>query len=491
MTLLQNGLKMTNEPPKGLKSNLAGSFSKDFIAESKNFNGCKREKEWKKLLYSLCFFNAVIQERVLYGALGWNIPYNFSESDLRISVQQLRNYLDDFNKRIPFEALKYLAGECNFGGRVTDDKDRRLIMTLLNDYYTEEIFKENHRFSDIDEFFVPHIGDHSSFLAHIEAIPLTIPPAIYGFHSNADITKNKNEAVSLFNSLLLTQSRETSNESNLSLEYIVNKIAEDILTDPPHLFDEDHCYKKFPSSYKESMNTVFTQEVIRFNVLSRSIRSVLADLIKAILGQISMSTLLEATMKSLYDGKVPRVWKDVSYPSLKPLGSYMTDLKLRLEFFNTWLSSGQPEIFEISRFFFTQSFLTGTMQNYSRKAKIPIDLIFFNFEVTNLTKRPEDGALIRGLFLEGARWSKKQHQLAESHPKVLYAQCPIIWLKPSDKIEEFSHYNCPVYKTSERRGELSTTGHSTNFVMFIKLNSSHDESHWIKRGVALLTQLSD
>ena len=189
--------------------------------------------------------------------------------------------------------------------------------------------------------------------------------------------------------------------------------------------------------------------------------------------------------------KVPKIWKDVSYLSLKPLGSYIKDLKQRLSFFNAWFLNGQPEIFEISRFFFTQSFLTGLIQNYSRKYKIPIDVIKFTFEIAKQTKRVEDGAIIKGLFLEGARWSKKQNQLAESHPKALYTQCPIIWLKPSEMIEEFPHYSCPVYKTSDRKGELSTTGHSTNFIMFIKLNSSHHESHWIKRGVALLTQLSD
>ena len=491
VTLLQNGLKMTNEPPKGLKSNLLGSFSKDFIADGKNFNGSRKEKEWKKLLYGLCFFNAVIQERRLYGALGWNIPYEFSESDLRISVQQLRNYLDEAHKKIPFEAILYLTGECNFGGRVTDDKDRRLIMTLLEDYYNEEIFKDKYRFAEIEEFFAPPVGDYNSFMAHIEAIPSSIPPAIYGFHDNADITKNQNEALSLFNSLLITQSRESSKGAESSVESTVVKIVEDILAEIPEVFDEDNCQKKFPSLYKESMNTVFTQEVIRFNTLLRCIKGVLNDLLKAISGQSSMSAMLEATMKSLFDGKVPMVWKAVSYPSLKPLGSYITDLKQRIDFFRSWLVNGQPEIFEISRFFFTQSFLTGSLQNYSRKHKIPIDLIKFNFEITTSNRRPEDGVIVRGLFLEGARWSKKHKSLAESRPKVLYTVCPMIWLKPSDTVEEAPHYDCPVYKTSDRRGELSTTGHSTNFLMFIKLNSQLPEIHWTKRGVALLTQLND
>jgi len=67
----------------------------------------------------------------------------------------------------------------------------------------------------------------------------------------------------------------------------------------------------------------------------------------------------------------------------------------------------------------------------------------------------------------------------------------MIWIRPTTEVFEFKHYSSPLYKTSVRKGELSTTGHSTNFVMFIKLATERDPSHWVKRGVALLTQLDD
>jgi dynein heavy chain len=100
--------------------------------------------------------------------------------------------------------------------------------------------------------------------------------------------------------------------------------------------------------------------------------------------------------------------------------------------------------------------------------------------------------MIYGLFIEGCKFDYSARQLAESDMKVLYTKSPIIGLLPVEtlKLKEYSHYKCPVYKTAERKGVLSTTGHSTNFIIYINMPTTLQENHWVKRGVAMLCQLS-
>merc|ERR1712070_623653 len=270
----------------------------------------------------------------------------------------------------------------------------------------------------------------------------------------------------------------------------------DIQKNIPSDFDMEQVQINYPVSWGESMNTVLKQELLRFNNLLVVIRQSLIDVVKAIKGLVVMSADLETLGNSLFFGPLPVMWKGKSSPSLKPLAGYCADLYARLNFFTTWLETKPPTVFWLSGFFFTQAFLTGSSQNYARKYTIPIDRITFEFEMLPRDKyqnAPKDGVYTYGLFLEGAQWDKKKKSLIESQPKVLYATAPLVWFQPTrqEDLHEYECYECPVYKTGYRRGILSTTGHSTNFVMFINMPSTVPASHWIMRGVYMLTQLND
>lgn len=104
--------------------------------------------------------------------------------------------------------------------------------------------------------------------------------------------------------------------------------------------------------------------------------------------------------KALYDGKVPELWLARSYPTLKSLSNYVTDLQKRCKFFKDWVDGGIPSSFWLSGFFFTQSFLTGVLQNYSRRFKIPVDELTFEFLFRESEiSRAKSGAKIYGLFI--------------------------------------------------------------------------------------------
>nr|XP_043909238.1 dynein axonemal heavy chain 3-like [Solea senegalensis] len=496
VSILQNGLKMTNEPPKGIRANLLRSYQSHPISDPSFFGGSNKQEIWQKLLFGLTFFHALVQERRNFGPLGWNIPYEFNESDLRISMRQIQMFLEEYEE-VPLTALTYLTGECNYGGRVTDDKDRRLLISLLSIFYSWELIEQEcYSLCEDNLYHIPADGPYQTYVDYIRSLPICADPCVFGLHSNADITKDNQETNQLLEGVLSTLPREMGG-GDKSPQEVVDELAGDILSKLPADFDIQMIIEKYPVMYEESMNTVLRQEIIRFNRLTNVVRRSLVSIQKALKGQVVMSSELEGIFNSMLVGKVPAMWAAKSYPSLKPLGSYVTDLLARLQFLQDWIDDGPPTVFWFSGFYFTQSFLTGVSQNFARKYTIPIDFIGFEFEVTqqetNMDEKPEDGAYVRGLFMEGARWDRENMVIGESLPKILFDSLPIIKLKPGE-MSKFKHENiyvCPVYKTSARRGTLSTTGHSTNYVLSIELPSDKPQKHWINRGVACLCQLDD
>ena len=123
------------------------------------------------MLFGLCFFHALVQERRKFGPLGWNIPYEFNESDLRISLRQLQMFLNEYEV-IPYEALNYMAAEANYGGRVTDPMDRRLIKIILKRFYSEDIIKDNFKLTKDGTYKIMDNPNFDSTLDYIKSLPL-------------------------------------------------------------------------------------------------------------------------------------------------------------------------------------------------------------------------------------------------------------------------------------------------------------------------------
>jgi dynein heavy chain len=455
-----------------------------------------------RLVFAFCFFHAICQDRRKFGPIGWNIAYNFTPEDLVTNRRQLKYFLDH-HETIPYKVLQFLGAKINYGGRVTDKKDKILIETMIKIFICEDLVEggSDYKFSNGGLFYCPAATCQDEFLAYLRDLPLTTPPEVFGMHENCEMTCAESEAICLLEDVLSlsTGGGGGGGGGGKSPEDIMDETAVELIAQTPTEFDLDAFEEKFPTMYEESRNTVALQEAVKYNRLLSLLKVQLPLFRRAVKGLVVMSPELDDVSSGILSNSVPSIWKKVSYPSLKPVTSYVNDLAARLAFLQEWVDQGIPVCFWISGFFFTQSFLTGQLQNYARKFTLPIDTLIWTFKVLKRSDKdftkPQTGCLIYGLFMDGARWDDTDQVIAESLPKVLFDSIPHIHVVPcesaKDQTDRKTVYMAPVYKTSERKGTLSTTGHSTNFVMpmLIPIAKQHNEKYWAKRGVACLTQL--
>jgi len=350
--VLQSGIKITNEPPKGLKANLKGTFN-DITPE--DYESCTKPKEYKKLLFALAYFHASILERRKYGAIGWNIAYEWMNSDLITSKTQLKMYLDE-QPDIPYAALNYIVAEVNYGGRVTDDKDVRTIKALLKRYFCAEIMNDNYKLSKLEHYYAPADGKLDDTKAYLNNLPLEDDPEVFGLHPNANIAFEQKTVNEFMDTILSIQPRISGGKVVKTTEEIVQDMARDIVNKLPKGMDkrkaDPRVFEIIPSGAMNSLGVFVGQEIDRFNKLLSVMKSTLINLDKAIQGTVVMSMELEMMFNDFLNNKVPLQWVKAGYPSLKPLSSWVPDLLLRLEFISSWLYHGPPKTYWLPSFFF-------------------------------------------------------------------------------------------------------------------------------------------
>ena len=492
-----------------LRSTNAFDMWETFTAEDRfepkdgETQGACKMHAWKKIMGGLSFFHAVVQERRKFGPLGWNIKYEFNDTDLETSIKTLKKFIEE-QSAVPWDALTYMVGHINYGGRVTDDWDRRCLMSILSKVCTPQVLDQAYKFSESGTYFSPEPSSLDKTVEYVQGLPMNDNPELFGMHSNANIIYENRESTGLLTTILSLQPRSAAGGGGKSPDEAVTDLANDIGNMIPECLSTDDAG---PTTFTmttvgeaevmDSLATVLSQEMIKFNRLLMRMASSVVELKKAIKGLVVMSSDLDDMYSSFINNTIPPIWMKVSFASLKGLASWMTDLVSRIDFLRLWLHEGQPVAFSLPAFFFPQGFMTGTLQNHARKYQVAIDTLSFKYHIlqgthTDLQEQFDDGVIVYGLYMEGARWDSNMHLVQESRSGEIHTLMPPIHMVPSvNHKPPHNEYQCPVYKTSVRAGILSTTGLSTNFVVAVELPTTADPLHWVLGGTAILLNLDN
>uniref|UniRef100_A0A803YDF7 Dynein axonemal heavy chain 9 n=1 Tax=Meleagris gallopavo TaxID=9103 RepID=A0A803YDF7_MELGA len=480
--ILENSIKITNEPPTGMHANLhkaLDNFNQDTLEM------CTRENEFKSILFALCYFHAVVAERRKFGPQGWNRSYPFNTGDLTISVNVLYNYLEASSK-VPYDDLRYLFGEIMYGGHITDDWDRRLCKTYLEEFIKPEMLEGE--FFLAPGFPLPGNMDYNGYHQYIDDTLPPESPYLYGLHPNAEIGFLTQSSEKLFRVVLEMQPRDSSmGEGGVGTrEETVKALLDEMLE---KLTDEFNIAELMAKVEERTPYIVVAfQECERMNILTSEIKSSLKELDLGLKGELTMTSDMENLLNALFLDVVPESWVKKAYPSTASLGMWFADLLTRIKELETWTGDfSLPSAVWLAGFFNPQSFLTAIMQSTARKNKWPLDKMTLQCDVTKKNREdfaspPREGAYVHGLFMEGARWDAQTGIITDARLKELTPAMPVIFIKaiPADKQEIRSMYPCPVYKTRQR---------GPTYVWTFNLKTRENPCKWVLAGVALLLQI--
>ncbi|KAK7114139.1 dynein axonemal heavy chain 5-like isoform X2 [Littorina saxatilis] len=484
ISFLQISIKFTNEPPEGIKAGLKRTYA----TITQDFLDISNMPQWKPMLYGVGFMHTIVQERRKFGPLGWNIPYEFNTSDYNASVQFVQNHLDDMDikKGVNWICVRYMFGEIQYGGRVTDDFDKRLLNTFCRVWFGENMFQPN--FCFYKGYIIPKCAKIAEWNEYINSLPSADTPEVFGLHANADITYQSKTAKSILDTILNIQPKDAGSGGGETREAFVYRLADDMLGKLPGDYVPFEVAERLQKmGALQPMNIFLRQEIDRMQKVIVLVRTTLIDLKLAIDGTIIMSENLRDALDCMYDARVPNLWRKISWDS-STLGFWFTELIDRNAQFHTWCHDGRPNTFWMTGFFNAQGFLTAMRQEVTRAHKgWALDNVILQNDVTkymkdDINQPPSEGVYVYGLYLEGAGWDRRGSKLIESKNKVLFESMPVIHIYAKDvAAPDARMYTCPIYK-KPRRTDLT-------YIADVMLRTTQSPDHWILRGVALLCDI--
>jgi len=494
-SILQKCIKVSDEAPTDLKSNLRRAYSKFSQA---NIDACLKPREFKATLFALCFFHALLCGRIKFGAQGWTKKYPFNDGDLTICGQVLSNYLNGAEKlgiEVPWPDLRYIFGEIMYGGHITDPWDRRVDITYLAILIIPELLNN----MNLAPGFKSPDASKLEYVHYVKYIDEKFPPEVpqmFGLHPNAETGFLTNQGMNIFKTIQ-SISGGGGGGGGGDISAVSGNITQLLTTLPPDL-DMIEIRGRLRDEDYTPYVIVCLQESDRMNLLNGTIRNSLLELELGISGALNITDKMEALAKALALNQVFAPWEKIAYPSLKSLAVWYADLLLRMDQLVEWTTAlSLLKSLWISGFFNAMAFVTSLMQTTARATQQPLDFMrqrsrFLNVHDFNeLPGVPADGVHVHGLFMEGAGWEEGKGEdegyITDSKMKELHPYMPVnnMIALHVDEMSWESMYHCPVFITSLRRGPEKGAPDFV-FLANVRMDPDDDEKRWVLAGAALL-----
>ena len=212
-------------------------------------------------------------------------------------------------------------------------------------------------------------------------------------------------------------------------------------------------------------------------------------------GSLNMSAAMEALAAGIRANTVPARWMAQMSSRIQEvytLAAWFADVVKRHAQLDAWTAGTvvTPLCVWLPGLFNPKAFVTAVMQTYARTNGLPLDVMRFMTDVTDMMSPEEvteDGGeskFIHGLVLEGARWDAETGALAESNPNELHPSLPVLRVRPVviDNYSLDGYYPCPVYVNMQRANVYSA------IVSMFTLKTAHPVAKWVLASVAILLQ---
>ena len=313
--LLQMSTKVTNEPPKGLRAGLLRSYT--VIVDQDRIERIE-SVTWRTLLFALCFTHSVVQERRKFGPLGWCVPYEFNDGDLNATIMFLEKHLEF--STLSFSTLQYMAGEVQYGGRITDDLDRRLFSGYTEAWLSSQTLASTFSFNPenpinkaqaIFNYKIQAFTELEDYMAYIARFPDVDSPEVLGLHPNADLTFRFKEVTLLLDTILETQPKQSSGAAGgKTREEVVFAKCQELEGSIPADYVEDEYEDRIATlgGFEVPLNIFLYQEVQRLQAAIDKVRQTLEIVMQAIRGEVVVTSEILESINAVFDARVPKLW---------------------------------------------------------------------------------------------------------------------------------------------------------------------------------------